>query len=156
MGNGALAGLVAITAGCSTVYPWGAIVIGLLAGPNYCVGSWVSTKLHVSPATSAGTAAPGCCLCVIRTPHMPTLMLPSCAYQPYCSSGKAQGPAVEGHCLESVFALQLDDPLDAIAVHAWNGSWGAHHFTTHLLPCSAYAFQLRCSSHLLPVCAGAC
>ncbi|KAK9809380.1 hypothetical protein WJX73_010467 [Symbiochloris irregularis] len=64
MGNGALAGLVAITASCSTVYPWGAIVIGIVAGMVYNFGSWVSVKLH------------------------------------------------------------LDDPLDAIAVHAWNGGVG--------------------------------
>ena len=64
MGNGALAGLVAITAGCSTVYPWAAIIIGAVAGAIYCGASRVSILLH------------------------------------------------------------LDDPLDAIAVHAWNGVWG--------------------------------
>lgn len=48
MGNGALAGLVAITAPCSTVYPWGAIVVGIVAGMVYNFGSWVSVKLHVS------------------------------------------------------------------------------------------------------------
>jgi Amt family ammonium transporter len=64
MGNGCLAGLVAITAGCSTVYPWGAVCIGAVAGWLYILGSRVSV------------------------------------------------------------ALRLDDPLDAIAVHAWNGFWG--------------------------------
>lgn len=64
MGNGALAGLVAVTAGCSTVYPWGAVAIGFVAGIVYVVGSRVSVL------------------------------------------------------------LKLDDPLDAIAVHAWNGTWG--------------------------------
>jgi Amt family ammonium transporter len=63
-GNSVLAGLVAVTAGCSVVYPWAAIIIGAVAGIVYNLGSWVSLKLH------------------------------------------------------------LDDPLDAIAVHAWNGTWG--------------------------------
>lgn len=49
MGNGALAGLVAITAGCSVIYPWGAIVVGAVAGALYVLGSWVNVKLHVRP-----------------------------------------------------------------------------------------------------------
>lgn len=49
MGNGALAGLVAITAGCSTVYPWGAIAIGFVAGFAYVAGSRVSILLKVRP-----------------------------------------------------------------------------------------------------------
>eukprot|EP00884_Botryococcus_braunii_P009049 jgi/Botrbrau1/18145/Bobra.53_1s0016.2 len=64
MGNGALAGLVAITSGCSVVYPWAAIIIGIVAGVLYVVASRISVM------------------------------------------------------------LKLDDPLDAIAVHAWNGTWG--------------------------------
>jgi Amt family ammonium transporter len=63
-GNGTLAGLVAITSPCSTVYPWAAIIIGGVSGVLYCIGSEVSIILH------------------------------------------------------------LDDPLDAIAVHCWNGTWG--------------------------------
>lgn len=47
MGNGALAGLVAITSGCSTIYPWGAIIVGGVAGSLYVLGSFVSVKLHV-------------------------------------------------------------------------------------------------------------
>lgn len=63
-GNSVLAGLVAITSACSTVFPWAAIIIGIVAGIVYNIGSMVSVMLH------------------------------------------------------------LDDPLDAIAVHAWNGVWG--------------------------------
>ena len=47
MGNGALAGLVAITAGCSVIYPWGAILVGGFAGVLYNIASIVSLKLHV-------------------------------------------------------------------------------------------------------------
>ena len=47
MGNGALAGLVAITAGCSTIYPWGAILVGGFAGVLYNIASIISIKLHV-------------------------------------------------------------------------------------------------------------
>ena len=49
MGNGALAGLVAITSGTSTIYPWGALIVGFVAGAWYCLGSQVSIWLKVSP-----------------------------------------------------------------------------------------------------------
>lgn len=64
MGNSTLAGLVAITAGCSTVYPWAAIAIGIVSGFIYPLAS----RLMV--------------------------------------------------------LIRIDDPLDAIAVHAFNGTWG--------------------------------
>lgn len=38
-GNSVLAGLVAITSACSTVYPWAAIIIGIVAGFVYNIGS---------------------------------------------------------------------------------------------------------------------
>jgi hypothetical protein len=47
MGNGALAGLVAITSGTSTIYPWGAIIVGGIAGSLYVFASWMSIKLKV-------------------------------------------------------------------------------------------------------------
>ena len=47
MGNGALAGLVAITSGTSTIEPWGAIIVGLVAGALYVLGSQVSIWMKV-------------------------------------------------------------------------------------------------------------
>lgn len=47
MGNGALAGLVAITSGTSTIYPWGAIIVGFIAGALYVLGSYCSILLKV-------------------------------------------------------------------------------------------------------------
>ena len=49
MGNGALAGLVAITSGTSTIEPWGAIVVGLVAGALYILGSKCSVWFKVRP-----------------------------------------------------------------------------------------------------------
>lgn len=64
MGNSVLAGLVAITSGCSTILPWGAIIVGGVAGTLYVFASKLMVK------------------------------------------------------------LRIDDPLDAIAVHLFNGTWG--------------------------------
>ena len=47
MGNGALAGLVAITSGCSVIYPWGSICVGIVAGVLYVIGSRVSILCRV-------------------------------------------------------------------------------------------------------------
>ena len=49
MGNSTLAGLVAITAGCSTVYPWAAIVIGIVAGIIYPLASRLMVLIRVRP-----------------------------------------------------------------------------------------------------------
>ena len=117
MGNGALAGLVAITAGCSTVYPWGAIAIGAVAGCNYVLGSTVSILLKVRLGT---------CAFLSSAPHT----WHGTSKSIYFSTASRTLPLVtEGTCLEMFQSLmyhhlQLDDPLDAIAVHAWNGTWG--------------------------------
>ena len=47
MGNGALAGLVAITSGTSTIEPWGAIIVGFVAGGLYILGSKCSVWFKV-------------------------------------------------------------------------------------------------------------
>ena len=54
MGNGALAGLVAITSGTSTIEPWGAIIVGFVAGALYILGSKCSVwfKVGLLPACS--------------------------------------------------------------------------------------------------------
>jgi len=51
--NGALSGLVGITAGCSVVAPWGAFVIGIIAGWAYIFWSKLLVKLKIDDAVDA-------------------------------------------------------------------------------------------------------
>lgn len=51
--NGCLAGLVAITAGCSSVDPWAAVVIGIIAGWVYYGASKLLIKLKIDDAVDA-------------------------------------------------------------------------------------------------------
>ena len=51
--NGALGGLVGITAGCSTVTPWAAIVIGIISGLVYLGFSKFLVKIKVDDAVDA-------------------------------------------------------------------------------------------------------
>lgn len=51
--NGALTGLVAITAGCVTVEPWAGFVIGILAGWIYLGASALILKLKIDDAVDA-------------------------------------------------------------------------------------------------------
>eukprot|EP00550_Attheya_septentrionalis_P005662 CAMPEP_0198280070 /NCGR_PEP_ID=MMETSP1449-20131203/229_1 /TAXON_ID=420275 /ORGANISM="Attheya septentrionalis, Strain CCMP2084" /LENGTH=503 /DNA_ID=CAMNT_0043975337 /DNA_START=29 /DNA_END=1540 /DNA_ORIENTATION=+ len=51
--NGALAGLVAITAGCSVVTPWAAVIIGMIGGWVYIAFSKLLIKLKIDDAVDA-------------------------------------------------------------------------------------------------------
>lgn len=51
--NGALAGLVAITAGCAVVEPWAALVTGFIAGPLYLLGSNLLISFCIDDAVDA-------------------------------------------------------------------------------------------------------
>ena len=52
--NGALAGLVAITAGCDAVNVWGACIIGIVSGMLCCLFVWLlDYKLHVDDPVGA-------------------------------------------------------------------------------------------------------
>lgn len=60
-GNSVLAGLVAVTAGCSVVYPWAALIIGAVAGVVYNIGSEVRIGLHrLCPRRCTQMSAPLC------------------------------------------------------------------------------------------------
>lgn len=51
--NGLLTGLVAITAGCASVEGWAAVVIGIIAGWVYLLGSKLLIKLRIDDAVDA-------------------------------------------------------------------------------------------------------
>merc|ERR1712127_561299 len=51
--NGALSGLVGITAGCSVVAPWAAVVIGIIAGWTYIFWSNLLVMLKIDDAVDA-------------------------------------------------------------------------------------------------------
>ena len=51
--NGALSGLVGITAGCSVVEPWAAFVIGIIAGWVYIMWSYLLVQLKIDDAVDA-------------------------------------------------------------------------------------------------------
>lgn len=51
--NGCLGGLVAITAGCAVVAPWSAVVIGMVAGVVYYVGSKTLIYFKIDDAVDA-------------------------------------------------------------------------------------------------------
>jgi Amt family ammonium transporter len=53
MMNGALAGLVAITAPCAVVSPWASIVIGLIGGGIVVLGVSLLDKLHIDDPVGA-------------------------------------------------------------------------------------------------------
>ena len=58
--NGILSGLVSINAGCATVLPWHAMVIGVIGGFVYIVGSRLELKLKIDDPLDA-FAVHGCC-----------------------------------------------------------------------------------------------
>lgn len=51
--NAALAGLVAITAGCATQTAWGAVLTGCLAGPLYKASSVLVAKARIDDPVDA-------------------------------------------------------------------------------------------------------
>jgi ammonium transporter, Amt family len=51
--NGALAGLVAITAGCVFVYPWAALVIGAIAGVVVVGSVWFFDRIRIDDPVGA-------------------------------------------------------------------------------------------------------
>jgi Amt family ammonium transporter len=51
--NGALGGLVAITAGCSVVTPWASIIIGIIGGWVYLMFSKLLIKMRIDDAVDA-------------------------------------------------------------------------------------------------------
>lgn len=51
--NGALAGLVAVTSGCATMPAWAAILVGIVGGWCYILGSKALVMLRIDDAVDA-------------------------------------------------------------------------------------------------------
>ncbi|CAG5124573.1 unnamed protein product, partial [Candidula unifasciata] len=51
--NGAIAGMVAICAGCNAVKPWGAFVVGIGAGATFNLVSWLMCKAKIDDPADA-------------------------------------------------------------------------------------------------------
>lgn len=51
--NGALTGMVSVCAGCNVYHPWGAFLVGLVAGVAYKVTSWLIVKLKIDDPLDA-------------------------------------------------------------------------------------------------------
>ncbi|KAK6973707.1 ammonium transporter Amt1, partial [Biomphalaria glabrata] len=51
--NGALAGMVAICAGCDTYRPWGAIIVGTIAAVSFNITSYLMIKLKIDDPVDA-------------------------------------------------------------------------------------------------------
>ena len=48
--NGSLSGLVGVTGACAVVEPWAALVIGIVSGWVYCLGSGLLIKVRIDDA----------------------------------------------------------------------------------------------------------
>ena len=51
--NGILAGLVAITAGCASVMPWAAVIIGIIGSTTYSVACLAMNKAKIDDPLEA-------------------------------------------------------------------------------------------------------
>ena len=51
--NGILSGLVSINAGCATVLPWHAVLIGVFGGIVYMIGSRLELRLKIDDPLDA-------------------------------------------------------------------------------------------------------
>ena len=58
--NGILSGLVSINAGCATVLPWHAVLIGVFGGIVYMIGSRLELRLKIDDPLDAFSVH-GCC-----------------------------------------------------------------------------------------------
>ena len=142
--NGALAGLVAITASCAFVDPWASVVIGLVAGVLVYFSMKMFEKLKVDDpifALSVHGAAGAVAATIISwlllgKSDIPTILngalaglvaiTASCAFvNPWASVviGLIAGVLVY-FSMKLFEKLKVDDPIYALSVHGAAGIWG--------------------------------
>ena len=133
-GNGALAGLVAITGGCAFVQTWAAMLIGFIAGLVYYGASkFILHRLRVRCGCGCGCGLLRLCSATLfmrhaAPPQLPRLLAVCSRHDALTHPACPVPPCPALPCRPA----QIDDPLDAIAVHAGGGMWG-------MLGCAAFA-----------------
>ena len=126
MGNGALAGLVAITSGTSTIEPWGAIIVGFVAGALYILGSkcsvWFKVRQPLASRSSNECLIGSFTHLISREMAGKESMRVSLSPPPSWLLGCSPASAWH-HCrLLHWLGTQGSQPLIPVSMHAWIGA----------------------------------
>jgi len=118
--NGVLAGLVSITAGCAVAEPYGAVLIGLLAGPVYLTASKALKQFGIDDVVDAFPVHGACgCWGVIAAALFATKENYAAAYGIYAGAEDVCGGVLYGGAGNQLGA----NLLFVLFVAAWTGGW---------------------------------
>ena len=118
--NGVLAGLVGITAGCAVVEPYGAVLIGLLAGPVYLLASKTLKACGIDDVVDAFPVHGACgCWGVIAAALFATKENYSASYGIYEGAADTCAGLFYGGKGNQLTA----NLLFVLFVAAWTGGW---------------------------------
>jgi Amt family ammonium transporter len=118
--NGVLAGLVSITAGCAVVEPYGAVIVGLIAGPVYLLASKTLKVCGIDDVVDAFPVHGACgCWGVIAAALFATKENYAAAYGIYDGAEETCAGLFYGGAGNQLAA----NLLFVLFVAAWTGGW---------------------------------